>query len=122
MQSHPPCWLVTLLRKFTTLKINNFGRRKLQSMRSTVVEMLQNSATQLEKIQNILSEFIEAHPAEDIDGVDCPPQTRPRQSREPRRRTKIDLRLKVSTPPVSFEPAALKDAPPPRRKYDSTLF
>lgn len=67
-------------------------------MRSTVVVMLQNSATQLQRIQEILSEFLEATQAEGADGAELlPHQTRPHQPREPRHRTKIDLGLKVST-------------------------
>lgn len=65
-----------------------------------MVEMLQNGATQLERIQNILTEFLEAPHAE--GGASPPQRTRPRQSREPQRRSKIDLRLKVRPPPLSF--------------------
>lgn len=64
-----------------------------------MAEMLQNGTTQLERIQKILSELVEASQVQGIDGVDpSPRQTRPRQ---PRHRTKIDLRLKVSIPPLS---------------------
>ena len=67
--------------------------RQLGGFHSSVVEMLRNSGSQLERIQNILSDFLDfALPDEDPIHLRQP---RPRQQRQQRRRTKIDLGLRV---------------------------
>lgn len=72
---------------------NERGHQELQALYSMMVEMLRNSATQAEGIQQLLSELLQSPQA----GKESEPQqqTRPRRPRERPRRAELDLRLKV---------------------------
>jgi hypothetical protein len=63
-----------------------------------LVEMLRNSGSQLERIKNILLDFVDPTPPNDGPGF-SDRQSQPRQPRQKRRRTKIDLGLRVRLPP-----------------------
>lgn len=67
------------------------GDQDLQGLYSMTLRMLHNSETQFEGIQRILSEFLELSKT-----ANEPRQReRPLRQREQRRRTEIDLGLKV---------------------------
>lgn len=58
-----------------------------------MVEMLRNSATQTEGIQQLLSEFLQSPQAGEEPGSQQ--RTRTRRPQERQRRAELDLRLKV---------------------------
>ena len=82
---------------FLRLAHGSGDHQGLQELYSTTLGMLRDSAAQFEEIQKTLSEFLERSKA--VDEPRSPEQkTRPRRRQVPRRRTEIDLGLKVRSP------------------------
>jgi hypothetical protein len=81
--------------------VHSPGHQDLQELYSATLGILRDSAAQFEEIQKTLSEFLERSKA--VDEPQSPVRkTRLHRQREQRRRTEIDLGLKVRSPSASF--------------------